>query len=419
MSSTQTPKWLKDIQENSWNPELLISGLSIVSIFTISDGVNDFLIRAIIDFNLNALGVFFAGLYINFALVSLKISFILHLVLRGIWIGFVGLQYAFPDGIRFDKLKGANKLPFLVREYKQPIDLILLLERICSSIFSFAFFFVGVSLFIIFMIGVIMLLTKLGLPILYVSIFVFSLFMLQGALGGLYPILQKRLGKEDIPVLRWTLVWLSRIAVPFFFRESLLAFMTNINSKLIVVVMLIYSMVMGITGASASDRLILFSKDMQPSFELVEKLRAWKGGTIKTPPLSMSPNLYADDKKPGEVVEKAIIPSKIIEQSFIELHVIGYKRDVDAFEMVNEDSTRKFTIEPLVQVYLDSTQVKTPVWYYSRFAGTGQESWVTMIDVANLPAGPHELRVDKSLISVDTDSIILFEGWATIPFWKE
>ena len=31
------PKWLKRIQENSWEPEILISGGAILALFTLSD----------------------------------------------------------------------------------------------------------------------------------------------------------------------------------------------------------------------------------------------------------------------------------------------------------------------------------------------------------------------------------------------
>lgn len=420
MEKKTTPKWLKDIQENSWNPELLISGLSLVSIFTLSSAVNDFLIRIVIEHDVVPIVVYLGGLYLNFALISLKIAFILHLILRGIWIGFVGLQYAFPEGIRFDKLPNANRIPAIAKEIRQPEELILLLERICSSIFSFAFSFVGLSVFIILLIGVVLLLSFIGLPLVITIGCLFGFLILQGIMSSMYPWLLKKTGKEEIKVIKYILLGFSRLTRNFFFGESLLVYASNINSRIVGVILMVYSMAMGLSGAMASDRLIQFSKEMQPSYAVIEKIREFKQGgkPRKEEPAVLKSNYYADQKAPGNLVEKVVIPSKKV-SNYIELQVVDYKRDIDVFDLVNTDSTLAYRIDPLVELYIDSVQVEAPVWYWSFYAETDQSTWLTMVDVQALAPGPHTLRIDKKIITLDTEELIEFEGWAVVPFWKE
>lgn len=420
MEKKTTPKWLKDIQENSWNPELLISGLSLVSIFTLSSAVNDFLIRIVIEHDVVPIVVYLGGLYLNFALISLKIAFILHLILRGIWIGFVGLQYAFPEGIRFDKLPNANRIPAIAKEIRQPEELILLLERICSSIFSFAFSFVGLSVFIILLIGVVLLLSFIGLPLVITIGCLFGFLILQGIMSSMYPWLLKKTGKKEIKVIKYILLGFSRLTRNFFFGESLLVYASNINSRIVGVILMVYSMAMGLSGAMASDRLIQFSKEMQPSYAVIEKIREFKQGgkPRKEEPAVLKSNYYADQKAPGNLVEKVVIPSKKV-SNYIELQVVDYKRDIDVFDLVNTDSTLAYRIDPLVELYIDSVQVEAPVWYWSFYAETDQSTWLTMVDVQALAPGPHTLRIDKKIITLDTEELIEFEGWAVVPFWKE
>ena len=186
-----TPKWLRDIQNNSWNPELLISGLSIVFIFSISDMINDLIIKVIIEYNTNIMIAFLGGVYINFALFSLKIAFSLHLILRGVWVGFVGLSYAFPGGVDMDKLSKSVKLDFIRSSIKQPQQVVLMLERICSSIFSLAFTMVGLSVFITLFLILFLLLHRIGIPVLYSSMVFLLIIFSQSLVSFLYPYLQK------------------------------------------------------------------------------------------------------------------------------------------------------------------------------------------------------------------------------------
>jgi hypothetical protein len=135
MYKRSTPEWLIETQNKSWEPEILISGITLTSLFILSSHVYNFYAMLIQDF-----GVTYAIpriLYVitTIILTGLKIVLIVHLILRGIWTGFVGLSYVFPGGVKRQKLPRADRD---VR-FNKPEDVVVKLERICSLLFSFIF----------------------------------------------------------------------------------------------------------------------------------------------------------------------------------------------------------------------------------------------------------------------------------------
>ena len=92
------PAWLKQIQENSWELELLISGGAIFSLFQLSgswiiwvESTNEF--------------TFFMGRNVilmigTLGLELLKIGFITHIMLRALWLAMVCVNYFYPQGIQ-------------------------------------------------------------------------------------------------------------------------------------------------------------------------------------------------------------------------------------------------------------------------------------------------------------------------------
>lgn len=91
--------WLKNLQRNSWEPEVIISGLSLAFIFAFPAQVYDFSVKLTQDFGLEFTGAYLVLIYLTMTVGVFKIFFISHLVLRFTWAGILGLSYAFPDGV--------------------------------------------------------------------------------------------------------------------------------------------------------------------------------------------------------------------------------------------------------------------------------------------------------------------------------
>src|SRR5687767_7073892 len=99
----KAPKWLRRIQENSWEGEILISGGAIFTLLQLSD----FLIYAktVLSENLPLAGL---DEVIIFSMITLKwvtLNFVLHLIVRGYWLALLCVNSAFPGGINTSRLK--------------------------------------------------------------------------------------------------------------------------------------------------------------------------------------------------------------------------------------------------------------------------------------------------------------------------
>lgn len=133
-------EWLEKLQQESWQLELLISGLALFGIWesrAMLDNFEDFI-------SLNATGALEAA--VDIFLLFLKISWVIffmnllvHIIVRGLWIGAIGLRYVSGD-IEYDELGYSQRFEsFLRKKVGDFDDYIERLEKLSSIIFSFTF----------------------------------------------------------------------------------------------------------------------------------------------------------------------------------------------------------------------------------------------------------------------------------------
>ena len=137
--SLDLSEWLENVQQESWQMELLISGFVIFGLFAAKpylSKITDLLISS------NDFALFLGGI-ITFSLPLAWYIFvtnlILHVFIRGIWIGSIGLRSVSGD-IDYDKLDYSNPFTSYYKRKHGSFDkFIELLEKICSIIFSITF----------------------------------------------------------------------------------------------------------------------------------------------------------------------------------------------------------------------------------------------------------------------------------------
>jgi len=154
-SSVTAPKsffneWLEKLQQESWQLELLISGLALYLVWETRsklDKLDSFValnpggdfIGTILDF----LQVLAWGAWAIFI-----INLLIHIAMRGLWIGAIGLRYVSGD-IDYKELHYAEIFEkYLSRKVGRFDSFIEQLERACSVIFAYTFllFFIFISL---------------------------------------------------------------------------------------------------------------------------------------------------------------------------------------------------------------------------------------------------------------------------------
>lgn len=141
MERKNTGSWLDNLQQESWQLELLISGFAIFLLIGGWEPFGDLLADAY-RLTEQSMGyfIFFLTLgMLRVAYLALLVSLILHVVLRGVWIAAVGLRYVSGD-IDYDRLRyQARYRRWLSGSIGSFDDYIERLERYCSILFSVAF----------------------------------------------------------------------------------------------------------------------------------------------------------------------------------------------------------------------------------------------------------------------------------------
>ncbi len=405
------PKWLEETQNNSWNPELLISGISILFIFTIADRLDDFAIGIIQDHAINPTFVFVSLLYITMAMEALKYAFVFHLVLRGVWIGLVGLNYVYPNGIVKEKLPKMSQKKFFLEDLTDNVSNIMRVERICSSIFSIAFSVVGISAWIMVFIIPAAIINAMGVHIKWVLLFLLVVLALVSLSISLHQLLSNVLKREEIPVLKHIYMAFSRMQYWLFFRESFLVFQTNWNPRVAAVILGFGAFGFGILSHTQIRETTRFIKEALPMQELIPGFEPEPQEALPYPTLDA--RFYQDLQNDAIRVQKATIPSYVAKDQFLQVFQAGFDWDD---EVIEADTALK--IHQLATVYLNGDKKET-VWRYTEHPHSGQAGWITHLDIDSLDRGPHTLLLDRWVWHFHESQPIFYEGWCEITFLKE
>lgn len=439
--SNDFKKLLDKLQQESWQLELIISGFVIYGLFMGYEPLEvEYLkakkIQELIGTNL--LGMLLSSMSI---LIMLLLT---HVVLRGIWIGAIGLRYVSGD-INYDDLNYSEKFTSFLRKKVGSFDLyISKLENICSTLFALAFLmvFFFISFFMVF--GVFALVTHFSEGLKSISETMYTAF--KWSFGILYfssisLVLIDFLGAGILKKYKWT----SKVYFPiyrvfgfitlsFLYRPLLYNFLDQKNARwvgiFIVPFYILFSLFVSGFGKQSSNFLIVGQN---------------------TSSIYTNKENYEDQlMEETDLVRFISIPSKVVEKPYLPVF-IGFNDWMEdaIFEndstLLPEKDNRGygFQFERLdaasgaVSIRVDSKKsmddqkrylesfgsiyklhVDTTV-YRNSFGITANKKdrfgFETYLDIENLAKGKHFLRFvgpsRKQDGKFETDTLI------TIPFW--
>lgn len=128
-------KLLDRLQEDSWQLELLVSGFTIFGLFYALVPVKEAFGTAVNN------GDIFKDIYqiVYISILILIFNLIVHVILRSIWIGALGLRYISGE-VEIDNLNyGERFTNYLHKKVSSFDDYIEKLEKLCSIIFAISF----------------------------------------------------------------------------------------------------------------------------------------------------------------------------------------------------------------------------------------------------------------------------------------
>jgi hypothetical protein len=190
---------------NTWELELVISGAVVFALMQLPGVLNHTLARLrphLVDWQSRA--VLMTYTYVSAAVYTLIIAFLLHLAARAYWIGLIGLDAVFPQGVQWERLRYG---PTAIRFYRERLSsirsLIVRLDKFCSVIFAFAsliVLFCVVSITMVAVFGLIAYaLSRLFFAGAHVNVIFFVLIMLFALPSMLISTLDRKLGPRLPP----------------------------------------------------------------------------------------------------------------------------------------------------------------------------------------------------------------------------
>jgi hypothetical protein len=144
-SPRKEPAWLIDLGIQSWQAELVMSGLIVTVLFQLPDLFIRWVEPSIIQSGeLEFTFLKFACTIFLMGIDVLILIFGIHAVLRGIWIALLGLNSVYPEGIDTKSTMGMGEKYWIKAKEKYP-DLTAYcaeLDATCSGLFSSATFII-------------------------------------------------------------------------------------------------------------------------------------------------------------------------------------------------------------------------------------------------------------------------------------
>ena len=424
---------LDKLQQESWQLELLISGFAIFGLFSTTTAIEINFDVATNEGRIVEIILWYAAKVSCWILIA---NLLIHVILRGLWIGALGLRYVSGD-IDYNELKYVPKFTnYLEKKIGSFDKYIATLENYCSVLFAvsflFIFYFLACLLTIVTILLTVLTFLETDLENTWEKISVFTgigliLFILLGSLLTFIDFISQGVLKKKKWLAKFYFPFykiFSFITLSFLYRPLVYNFLDNrFGKRLSFVLIPVYVSVLYLTTFSYKNSNYIHSE--RSSSEIFA-----------------NPNNYEDQiLKRNDFINIATIQSKVITDSYINVFLKyneflenkiytyneglrpknddrGLKSSLFNFgakSRKKRDSLRKAYHNTLNEIYNISINKKE---YYAQFIATTNKfdklGFETFINIDSLPQGKHLLKITRKRVrKKDTVKLIA----VSIPFW--
>lgn len=425
----KTPEWLRRLEEESWQAELIISGLALYGSLQLPE-----FIYVIIDFLILHLPTtqYMTGYAITYGLLLgvsiLSGFFIIHFVLRAYWIGLIGMNSVFPNG--YDKGGGyfskiyVRKFTALLPKVKDTIQEV---DKICSTLFAGAFAFLMMYSMMSFVITVLLIIYNLLLNVTTSDVLMPFVYGIQVIFAGIVILSMianmERFRENEQFQNRYFVVakYFSYFMSPFFFKpinQITMTFFSSYekgkSSLLLPTSFFLIAMTLSMTHIQKSNvrHLIIGGKSELPFFR---KNKVY-------------PEFYEEQHSEKKRILNPIIPSDQITGAFLKIFIPVFDNESFIEENFcepykNDDSKNRFTNrrlkrEQMIFCYQKYHQIFINDSLYQVDFLTHDHSYneefgiLGYIPTNDFQKGKNEVRIVK----LETPEGTIYDE-LTIPFW--
>lgn len=401
--------WLKRLADESWQAELVISGAAIFGSLSLPDLIHKVGNWCLMTFAADKF--FLLGMimmYLQMMAGGLIVAFLAHFFIRVLWIGMLGLNSVYPQGIRpiasysddfNEKLK--NEFPDL-EKFNHKLD------QMGSLVFSLASSGVMVGISSIFVLVVMMLIASLlhaVIPAISFNLIVIGLVVLLMIPTLLNMFLHAK-GLRDKP---WAKKWhfpifsiSTKVIYTIFYKPFSYIIYTLIsnaqkqgNMGLTLIFGLVIALFGGITASQSNVKYFLNEESYIRHGRPVYGLKA---------------TFYEDQRESDELVLYASLESDVLSGKFVKVFVPIYGREDEAREhfcgeYVETDSSKNVRIEKqafenaclekYLSVFLNEKEISDYSLIKYDHPETGQFGVNVYVPCSECKVGANEIKVSR------------------------
>jgi len=382
-----TPKWVKKLQNESWQAEILISGGAFVALISILESAFGFFSFLVFSTLIRGeiLAVF--SMLIFYGCLYLLIGFFIHLIFRGYWIGLIGLNSVFPKGINQERLAMKGRFSNLTGDASN-VTAILKLDELCGQIFALTFLvFFSLSSFLLYLIC--MLLGSYGFSLLEWNL-AGKIFQITFLIIGLFSLIDF-LTFGRLKRLNWLAKFyyplhyvISLITLSFLYRRLYYSLASNIKSIYLFLIIALTQALVVLTsiyldGASGFDGLLPKNAGLQND-EQVEFLSV-KEETVSNGILEVE-------------LQHLIRMEESMLKNWVEKHKKAGVKIAKIEDLSSQD--QKQLLAETYQLFLDNKRIPETEWAFGKSGRDFLSNRIfirTVLDVSQLNNGGHELSL--------------------------
>lgn len=423
--------WLRRLEQESWQSELIISGIAIYGSGQLPDFI-DGLAGWSVGYSTPGISwvVYAIFIYLYVGVYALLLSFVFHFILRAIWVGLVGLNSVFPKGIN----PGSTTFPaYFMRQLGEEFSgdneqNIHRLDDFCSLIFAIgalaAMTFLAINVDLLILLGLRELLT-LFLPANIVSAIgitiggIFLLLSLFTTFVNGFKTLQKlpQVEKWHYAVNQFN----SRVMLNIFYRPiNRLSYTFSTNLKLgsyTLGLMVFFSIIMVMAAYRLINSPALFLADstwLNREYSRTDRLQ---------------PPQYENLRTPGSRIHSLLIPADVIKDPFMRVFVPILPNESATIDSLcgewkdkaslssdeNRNARRAFVLscyEKYHRFYIDDSLYQVKLKFFDH-PNAKEEGVITYLPIGPLAVGEHVLKVEKLTPDGQNAARIM-----QAPFWK-
>ena len=442
----QISQWLKKLERESWQLELLVSAFTIFLLIGASESFGEALVDMRFSYSLDGwprlLMIFLISIHASIRVLTGFL--VIHLLLRGFWIGTIGLRSVQPS-IDYDKLNYSSFFQKKLTKRLVELDrLVVVLDELCSIIFSLSFLIIfmilSFGLYIVFLGSYGVLVSAIieftgserGGVLFYVTI-VTTLAILLSSLIYLIDYFSlgffkkwNRFGKIYYPVYKFY----SLITLSFISRSIYYSLISKFSKKKIRIMYLLAAV-------------FIFSG----TFVNFDQFQYYPMGDSE---LILSTNFYDDTRPEDDYVEKASVSSRFLSGSFTSLFLrynpedneqirsncpdfvpvkndgfnatITFRSDSSSTQIgdsrfMEEDGEMLLScLSAYYEVSINDSVYADQKFFFYEHPTKSQKGLITVISTRDFIYGENLISVKKRFVS-EEDSTFTSEVYANIPVW--